>query len=299
MTKIHVLAGGTSSEREVSLRSGASVAAALEQAGHQVYILDPANTSIEEMVACDVIFPALHGKGAEDGSLQTEFEKRHARFVGSDAAASALCFDKWRYREFAIAHDLPMAEGALVTRDKYRSHPLLTQPFALKPIDGGSSIDTHLVRDHTNIPYEEIEDTFSRHDHLLVERLITGIELTVGILGDQILPVIEIIPPEGENFDYENKYNGATRELCPAQNVSEAVQKRAQELAYTAHRLTGCRDMSRTDIMYEITTDTLYILETNTLPGMTNESLLPKMARVAGMDMSALCSKLVEFALNR
>jgi D-alanine-D-alanine ligase len=299
MTKIHVLAGGTSAEREVSLRSGASVAAALEKAGYEVALLDPADASIEQIAECDAVFPALHGRGGEDGTLQAALEKHQVRYVGTGSEASALCFDKWRYREFIALHGLPLAEGAIVTLQTYRDHPLLASPYVLKPIDGGSSIDTHIVRDPAHTPYEAIDDTFSRHDKLLAERLITGIELTVGILGDEPLPIIEIVPPAGGEFDYENKYNGATQELCPPQHVSEAIQKQAQDLALRAHKLCDCRDLSRTDCMYETSTGKLYILETNTLPGMTRESLFPKMSAESGLSAPELYDRLVQFALKR
>jgi D-alanine-D-alanine ligase len=299
MTKVHVLAGGTSNEREVSLRSGRSVAAALRDAGYDVAVLDPADTAMTDIVNCDVVFPAMHGAGAEDGTLQAELEKHHVQYVGTGPEASSLCFDKGRYREFIKARDLPIAEGALVTQQTYRNHRLFGAPYVLKPVDGGSSLDVHIVRDPVSAPHEAIEATFSKYKQLLLELLIEGIELTVGVLGDKSLPAIEIIPPADGEFDYENKYNGASQELCPPQHVSETVQRRAQELALHAHTLCGCRDLSRTDIMYETSTDKLYILETNTLPGMTDQSLYPKAAAANGLSMPELCSQLVQFALKR
>lgn len=274
------------------------MATALQSKGYTVTTLDPSIATFNEMIACDVIFPALHGKGGEDGTLQAEFEARGIRYVGSDSQASALCFDKWRYREFVAKQGLPVAEGAVVQADTYATHVLSAQPYVLKPLDGGSSIDTHIVRDPAQAPHEKILETFHRHPTLLMEQLIAGTELTVGILEATALPVIEIIPPSGGEFDYENKYNGATQELCPPQHVSEAVQQAAQALALQAHQATGCRDFSRTDIMCDAS-GTLYLLETNTIPGMTDQSLLPKMAFTAGMDMPSFCGKLVELALSR
>jgi len=298
MTKVHVISGGTSSEREVSLRSGAAVAAALQSAGYDVTILDLASASLEEMADCDVVFPALHGIGGEDGTLQAKLDTKHVRYVGSGAAASALCFDKWRYRQTVTDHGLPMAEGALVTADSYQEHPLTAAPFVLKPFNGGSSIDTFIVRDPKDIPRDKIADAFTRYPELLLERLIIGTELTVGVLGDMPLTPIEIIPPEHAEFDYENKYNGATRELCPPEHVSQELQEEAKALALKAHQLTDCRDLTRTDIMLD-QTGQLFLLETNTLPGMTDQSLFPKAARAAGIEMTSLCSQLVEMALKR
>ncbi len=299
MTRVVVLCGGSSSEREVSLRSGSAVAQALKTAGYDVTVLDPKTASFEEIVQCDVAFPALHGAGGEDGSLQAQLEKRGVRYVGSDADASHLCFDKWTYRHVVIDAGLPMAEGALVQADTFTGHPLTRQPYVLKPVTGGSSIDTFIVRDPSESPETAIHDAFRRHPNMLLERLITGTELTVGVLGDEALPVIEIIPPATGEFDYENKYNGKTQELCPPQHVNAQVQKIAQELAKKAHLFTSCRDFSRTDIIHETATSKLYLLETNTIPGMTEQSLFPKMAAIAGVAMPDLCERLVESALGR
>lgn len=296
--QVHVLCGGTSAEREVSLRSGAAVAKALGVAGYDVEILDPATATMEQTIACDVVFPVLHGAGGEDGVLQAELEKHGAKYVGSDSVASKLCFDKWSYRQLAKRSGLPLAPGTLVQLSAYAAHPLAKKPYVLKPLTGGSSIDTYIVRDPTAAPREQIADTFSRYPTMLMEQLIVGTELTVGILDKIPLPIIEIIPPKSEEFDYENKYNGATQELCPPEHVSKEVQHAAQKLALVAHTLTGCRDFSRTDIMCD-KNGKLYLLETNTIPGMTGQSLLPKMAAQAGILMPELCKQLVEMALNR
>ncbi|HET6924510.1 MAG TPA: D-alanine--D-alanine ligase [Candidatus Saccharimonadales bacterium] len=298
MTKVHVLCGGTSSEREVSLRSGNAVAVALSRAGFVVETFDLADADMAAIIACDVVFPVLHGKGGEDGVLQRQLEASSAKFVGSGSSASALCFDKWAYRQKGVPAGLPMAEATLVKVNTYRTHPLAAKPFVLKPVDGGSSIDTHIVRDVTQVPQTAIADSFSRHPELLMEALVEGSELTVGVLGNEALPVIEIIPPATGEFDYENKYNGASQELCPPRHIDTEVQARAQELALQAHSLTGCRHFSRTDIMYDRASDRLYILETNTIPGMTAQSLFPKMAASAGLDMPSLCRRLVEMALS-
>ncbi len=298
MVKVHVICGGSSAEREISLRSGAAVAQALIEAAYEVGSLDLATASMEEIVACDIVFPVLHGAGGEDGIFQTELEIKGTKYIGSDSAASRTCFDKWEYRTFIEKYDLPVALGALVQIEDYTQNSLAKSPYVLKPLNGGSSIDTYIVRTPESAPHAQILDTFHRYPTMLIEQLIVGTELTVGILGEQPLPVIEIIPPENAEFDYENKYNGATQELCPPQHVSDVVQKAAQALALKAHQLTGCRDFSRTDIMCD-KDNNLYLLETNTIPGMTDQSLFPKMARVAGIAMPELCKKLVEMALKR
>lgn len=298
MVTVHIVCGGRSAEREVSLRSGTAVAEALKSAGYDVTVLDSANATLAEIAACDVVFPALHGVGGEDGTIQAQLEEAAAKYVGSGPSSSRLCFDKWEYRQAITAANIPMAEGALVQVDNYQQHPLARAPYVLKCLTGGSSIDTYIVRNPQAAPHTEITDTFHRHPTMLIEQLIVGIELTVGVFGDQVLPVIEIVPPTNGEFDYENKYNGATLELVPAQHVSIELQQKAQTLALEAHQVTGCRDLSRTDIMLD-QNGRIFLLETNTLPGMTNESLFPKAARAAGIEMPELCKRLVEMALSR
>jgi D-alanine-D-alanine ligase len=291
---ILVIAGGNSDEREVSLRSGAAVQLALQAAGYQATVLDPSQAPLDASLATryQVAFPIIHGQGGEDGILQRQLEAIHIPYVGTGVAASELCFDKGRYRDLLRAHNLPLAEGAIVSWPEFQHHPLADQPFVLKPFDGGSSIDTFIVRDPSQAPQPEIAAAFTRHPKMLLEQLIDGIEITVGVLGEQALPVIEIVPPSDGEFDYENKYNGATQELCPPQHVDEVVQTQAQELARQIHQLCECRHLSRTDIIVT-PNNQLVVLETNTLPGMTDQSLFPRAASVAGIDMPSLCSQLV------
>lgn len=300
MIRIHVVNGGSSSEREVSLRSGVAVANALSaHKNYAVYLQDLRDTSIENIAACDVVFPVLHGVGGEDGELQAKLEVAGVKFVGSDSRASALCFDKWEYRKVVTQSGLPMPKAATLEHHSHHAgHELAQDLHVLKPINGGSSIDTFIVRDLATIPHGEIKESFSRYRAMLIEELIEGTELTVGVLGEEALPIIEIIPPEGSEFNYDNKYNGATQEIVAPDHISLDVQKAAQELALKAHQLTGCRDFSRTDIMCD-RANNLFLLETNTIPGMTGQSLFPKMALKAGLDMTSLCSKLVEMALSR
>lgn len=301
MPHVIILAGGNSDEREVSLRSGAAVAKALKKAGHQVDQLDPVDgldMLLPELKQADVVFPALHGKGGEDGVLQKFLEDNNIPYVGPDSHASALCFDKAQYTELLQEKGMPVPNTELVKYQEYLRSDLRRKPFVIKPNDGGSSIDTFIVRQPSEADEVSIKEAFGRHEILLLQELIEGDEITVAILGDVPLPAIEIIPPQGGEFDYENKYNGQTQELCPPVHVSEPLQASARDLALQIHRLTGCRDMSRTDIIVT-SSDQLYILETNTIPGLTDQSLLPKAAGEAGYDMPTMCDKLVSFALDR
>lgn len=299
MTKIHVICGGKSDEREVSLRSGTAVADALRAAGYDDVAVFDTSDADDTIRQCDVVFPVLHGVGGEDGELQQRLQAQGVPFVGTDAAGSRLCLDKAAYRTRMISLGFRMAAGATVTRDEYYTHPLARKPHVLKPVNGGSSIDTYILREEANTDTSAaIAASFTRHQKMILEELIVGTELTVGILGDQALPVIEVIPPQNEEFDYTNKYNGKTQELCPPQHVPEDIQQAVQALALQIHRAAGCRDFSRTDFI--VTADGVpFLLETNTIPGMTATSLFPKMAQAAGISMPQLVDKLVQLALSR
>lgn len=297
MGHVVVLAGGESNEREVSLKSGAAVANALRAKGHQVRLLDPAE-ELDEIIKNDIVFPALHGAGGEDGTIQAALESRGAFYIGSGVAASALCFDKWLYRRAMQAAGLSMPRAALVGASTMWQSPLCKQPFVLKPVQGGSTLDVLIVREPANVTKHAVSKLLDRYGVMLLEELIEGTELTVGVLGGQPLPAVEIIPPEGADFDYENKYNGRTQELCPAQHVAQTVLDAAAATALKAHQLAGCRDLSRSDFMID-KAGSVFLLETNTLPGMTAESLYPKEAKAAGLAFPDLCEKLVQYALLR
>lgn len=301
MSNVLVVCGGTSNEREVSLRSGSAVGKALEAAGHTVGYYDPAEGEAlaKAAIGRDVAFPVIHGAGGEDGVLQLQLERVGLPYVGSGVEASELCFNKVAYKEKIMADGLPTAAYDIVmSGQKLAEKPLMRGPFVLKPSGGGSSIDTFIVREPARADFPAIEKTLEKYDSMLLEELITGIEITVGVLGDTPLPIIEIIPPASGEFDYENKYNGSTQELCPPVNINTDIQRQASELALRIHRLCGCDDYSRTDMIVRAD-GSLVVLETNTLPGMTEQSLLPKAAMAAGLDMPKLCDTLVKSALLR
>jgi D-alanine-D-alanine ligase len=293
--KILVLGGGASNEREVSLRSAAAVTKALRTAGYIVEQRDPAEglTILNNLAPGTIVFPILHGKGSEDGTIQRELETRQLPFLGSDSSASATCFDKWLARQAMQAACLPVAKGELVTKDSYLSSSLASKPHVLKVTDGGSSLGTYVIKDPLTVDPLKVNEIFALSDKVLVEEMIFGIEITVPILDDIALPVIEIrIPADGE-FDYENKYNGASEELCPPVSINDEVQHKAQNLALEIHKLLKCRHLSRADMIVRPDNE-LVILETNTMPGMTDQSLYPKSAQAAGLDFPALCRRFVE-----
>lgn len=294
--KVLVLYGGKSDEREVSLRSGAEVINALKSLNHEVVEYDPVKgySGLNDYVGkVDIVLPILHGKYGEDGEVQSELEKRKFKYLGSDSKVSALCFDKDAFKKQIIGLGFDTPAGELVSHDTIGTSKFFSRPYVLKPVDGGSSIDTFVARQPGSQRYET--NVFDRHPTMLIEELIEGSEITVPILGATALPVIEIIPPEGLEFDYENKYNGATQELCPPKHVSLDHQHRAQTIAETIHNRFGVRHLSRTDLIID-KAGKLYVLELNTMPGLTSQSLYPKAAQVAGLDFENLVEKLLESA---
>ena len=293
--KILVLGGGDSPEREVSLRSSKSVAAAARQAGFEVQELDPAfELTFLDKVSQDIlVFPILHGAGGEDGVLQKELEKRGLSFLGSDSLSSARCFDKIATRRDLADAGLPVPEGDLITEQAYPTHHLASEPHVLKIVHGGSSIGTIIIRDPTINHALKIKEIFEMGDGVIIERLIEGTEVTVPIFDKKALPVIEIVPPPNGEFDYDNKYNGQSQEICPPNSVSEELQKQSRELAEQAHKTMACRHLSRVDMMID-KAGKIYLLEVNTMPGMTNQSLYPKSAKAAGWDMPGLVKKFAE-----
>lgn len=286
--KVLVLGGGISSEREVSLRSArAVVEAAKKQHQTELYDWDGSDTwLLEHAPQFDAILPILHGKGGEDGGIQTILEKCSTPYLGSNAAVSKLCFDKKQTLELLGSHAIAIPQSELVTMSEYTSSPLFNQPHVLKPYNSGSSVDTFIYPDPSKKDLPAVEAAFGRHQRLLLETYIAGTEVTVPILDGKQLPIIEIIPPKNGVFDFENKYNGQTQELVPPEHVSPPLQQAAQALGGRVHALTGCRHLSRIDMI--ISGSTPYVLEVNTIPGMTSESLYPKAAAAAGMDFPEL-----------
>lgn len=293
-----VLSGGSSDERDVSLRSGANVAKALQAAGHTVVAADPSAqgfdlTTLAQQV--DAIFPILHGKGGEDGTIQEAIEKTGKPYLGSRPAACKLMFDKVEYKKLMERSHLLTPKWEEVDREAFEASALRQKPYVLKPIDGGSSIDMVIAHDPQKTDEANVERVFSIHNRMLLEELIAGQELTVGIVDGHVLPVILIMPPDGQDFDYSNKYNGKSQELVLPTQVPAERQKAAQDLAVTAHHLVGARHISRTDMILS-GDHRLYLLETNAIPGLTEQSLLPKAAAALGMDWIKLANLFAELS---
>jgi D-alanine-D-alanine ligase len=307
--KLHIalVAGGVSGEREVSLSGAASVEKALDSVKFMVRRYDPA-TDLAKLAAdapeIDFAFILLHGLYGEDGTMQGFLELLGIPYQGSGVLGSAIAMDKQLAKELYILNGLPVADSQIITsEDQVDGEELLDRfglPMVVKPVHEGSSLGLTLARSE-----EELLagiDRALRHDsHVMVEKYIKGRELTVGVLGNkepEALPVIEIVPGEGFTFfDYDAKYKpGATEEICPAR-ISEDVTRLAQKYAIEAHKALRLRGYSRTD-MIMAGDDSLYLLETNTIPGMTATSLMPQAAAVHGLPFPQFLERLIELGME-
>lgn len=300
--RITVLAGGPSSEREVSLISGRAITDALTSLGHHVQMLDISPTNLAALdVPADVIFPALHGYFGEDGEVQKLLEARGLPYVGCGPEASALAMDKVATKRAAARAGVPVADDQVVTpanRDTALQRWASTK-VCVKPIDQGSSVDTYIVPDQIPLP-DALDRLLTRYGQALVERFINGPELTVGVLGGQVLPVIQIVPQSQRTFyDYQAKYKDDNTTYLVNPPLPADLLQRIQEMTLLVFKTVGCRDLSRIDWLIEKSTGQPYLLEVNTLPGFTSHSLLPKAAASIGIDFAGLCQKLVEMALAR
>lgn len=292
--KILLLSGGNSAERTISLRSGDTIEQALKAIGYEVLRADPADTTyaLEKIISqVDIVFPILHGAGGEDGTIQEQLELLKIPYLGSTAQTCRDTLNKVSYKKVIIARGIPTPRWEEVSRDSFKISELHQHPYVLKPTMGGSSIDTFIVRDPQSEP-ANLMDVFARYKTMLLEEYQAGQEITVGVLGDHALPVILIIPPLNKDFDYENKYNGTTQEIPNPSDIPQDIQQKAQELALTIHKALGCRHLSRTDMIIK-PDGSLAVLETNTIPGLTEQSLFPKAAAAAGLDIGMLAKKLV------
>ena len=300
--RVTVLAGGPSNEREISLTSGRAVAAALKAAGHHVHFADVQPEDLSALdVPADVVFPVLHGAWGESGELQEILEARGVPFVGSGSAASRLGMDKIATKRAWQAAGLPTPPFRLVEAPVIRTAP---GPCVVKPVAGGSSIDTFLRKDAAPEEPTDIEGPVSylvaKYGRCMVEQFVDGYELTVGILFDRALPPIWIDPGEGQWFDYQQKYSpsGAAHRFDLPPVIDAAGVAALQEMCLDAHRVIGCRDLSRVDVMLD-RAGRPFLLEVNTMPGFTGRSLLPDAAREAGLDFPSLCDALATHAARR
>lgn len=304
--KVALFAGGMSGEREISINSGKGARSALEEAGFQVEWIDPANKDdikrlIEEHF--NIAFLCLHGKMGEDGTVQGLLEMLGIPYTCSGVQASAIAMDKSKTKIIYEHAGLKTPRSCtLELGDEYCVKDLVEYiglPCVVKPATEGSSLGFHVVKEEAELE-AAITETFEVDPLILVERFVPGREFTVAVLGNddtRALPVIEIIPLAGEHYDFESKYaDGGSKHVCPAE-LEEALSVDLQEKAQRAHKALGCRGVSRTDFLIDPDGEA-WILETNTIPGMTATSLLPDAARAAGISFPEVCTKLIEYALE-
>jgi D-alanine-D-alanine ligase len=288
--------GGPSAEREVSLRSGAAVATALRARGHTVTELDPVPGAWRLPPRTDVVVLALHGTYGEDGTIQSELDALGVPYTGCDAASSRIAFDKHLTKERCLAAGVPTPRF-LVLRERRTDWPDGWQPpVVLKPLRQGSSVGLEFV-DQPDQLAAALDRALQHDTAVLLETRITGTETTVGILDGEPLPVVEVVPRAGA-YDYTNKYTaGRTDYFCPAR-LDPDTTRRVQAAALGAYYAVGARDYARVDVLVSPDRQP-FVLEVNTLPGMTELSLLPKAAAAAGLSFSALCQRLVDLARRR
>ncbi|MBU1870296.1 MAG: D-alanine--D-alanine ligase [Candidatus Omnitrophica bacterium] len=303
--RIGVLMGGPSSEREISLKSGKAVYEALKQCGVDVVPIDIEVEGAQENIRLikshriDCAFLALHGRFGEDGQIQEILEEMRLPYTGSGVDASRLAMDKIASRKIFESNGLNVPR--YLEMDKHSYDEAMKQRYSLgpslviKPATHGSSIGLSIIDSQEKLK-EAIDLAFSFDDRIVLEEFVRGREMTVGILDERALCVIEIIPKK-QFFDYEAKYQqGLTEYIVPAQINKDLAQK-MQEAALSAHKLLGCFGCSRVDIILK--DEEPYILEVNTIPGLTSTSLLPKAAKIEGITFEELCLKLIDLAYEK
>ena len=295
--RVAVLGGGFSKERDVSLVSGAAAARALEAKGFDVTVIDPPRdiTSFAAAVTAakpDVVFNALHGRFGEDGCIQGILDMMRIPYTHSGRLASAVAMDKPMAKRMFAAAGIPVAEERIVTRAEAEQGDVMERPYVLKPVNEGSSVGVKIVRHGDNRP--PLDDLgLEMNDFIMAERFIPGREVTVAVLGDKPLAVTEITTARGF-YDYEAKYAaGGSAHVLPAQ-LSPALTQRAMDLSLAAHRILGCRGVSRADLRLD--GENFFMLEVNTQPGLTPTSLVPEQAAHVGMPFNDLILWMVEHA---
>ena len=331
---IVVLCGGTSTEREVSLKSSEKVAAALRSKGHNIVLVDvfwglekpeafdnsqDIHAAAEEyrsmtcllndelkrsrgffgpgvMDICreaDIVFLGLHGANGEDGKVQAAFDLMNIKYTGSGYLGSAIAMSK-DHTKSVLSKCIPMPKGIVITReDPFREK--IAVPCVIKPSNGGSSIGVQIVENEAD--YEAaLMDALKYDDTVLVEQFVDGRELTQGVFDGRALPPVEIVPGDGF-YDYTNKYNGKTVEICPAP-IEESVLEEMSAYSVLAGKLLGLSVYYRLDYLLD-KDGKLFCLEANTLPGMTNTSLIPQEAAAVGIDYETLCDMIIKVSLKK
>jgi D-alanine-D-alanine ligase len=300
---VAVLMGGWSNERPVSLMSGNGVADALEKVGYRVSRVDMDRNVAQVLAALrpDVVFNALHGVPGEDGSVQGMLDLMDIPYTHSGMVTSVIAIDKELTKQCLVPAGIPMPKGTMVDSESLFVADPLPRPYVLKPVNEGSSVGVAIVTEDSNYGNPIARDAkgpWQEFDRLLAEPFIKGRELTVAVLGDKALCVTELKPKSGF-YDFDAKYtDGLTEHICPA-DIPDDITQYMLETALRAHQLLGCKGASRTDFRWddEAGMDGVFVLETNTQPGMTPLSLVPEQARHVGISYEQLVDIIVKEAL--
>jgi D-alanine-D-alanine ligase len=309
MSRVAVLKGGGSLERQVSLRSGARVEDALQRLGHDVVAIDVGGDLVARLrrEMPDVAFVAMHGRDGEDGTVQELLEILGIPYTASGVSACMRCADKVLSKHAMADAGIATPEFYSFTETAFKElgaaealgdiEERLEFPIVVKPADQGSALGVRFARSAADVPAALVA-AFSYSHKVMLERHVHGRELAVSILGDDALPVVEAVPREEDFYDFSARYTiGRTSFVCPAQ-LGDALTDAAQSLALDVFRLLGCRGFARVDLMLEEGTDQLFVLEANAIPGLTETSLLPMAADAAGIGFDELIGRIVEMALQ-
>jgi D-alanine-D-alanine ligase len=297
--KIAVLMGGPGSEREVSLATGRGVSKALHSLGAEVIDVDVHDENFALPKGVDLAFITIHGTFGEDGQLQKILEERGVPYTGDGVDASRAAFDKILSKEKFREHNVVTPEWEVVEAGQ---RPTISIPLVVKPARQGSTVGVVIVKSESDLD-SAIAEASKYDGKLLIEKFVSGRELTIGVLGDQALPILEIIP-KGGFYDFNNKYpflnpqaGGGAEHVCPAL-IDPAKTKQIQELALCAFRALGLVVYGRVDVLLSDSDDP-YVLEVNTIPGMTEASLLPEAAAAAGINYIDLCARIITLSRAR
>ena len=302
---IAVLMGGWSNERTVSLMSGEGVAKALEERGHRVTRIDMDRNVAQKLAEtkADVVFNALHGSPGEDGAVQGMMDLMGLTYTHSGMVTSVIAIDKELTKQALVPHGVPMPGGRIVAVEEIYERDPLERPYVLKPVNEGSSVGVAIVTaegNYGNPISPEAKGPWQEFSRLLAEPYIRGRELTTAVLGERALLVTELKPKSGF-YDFDSKYTeGMTEHICPAQ-IPDEITQACLDLALRCHRLLGCNGCSRTDFRWDDSQgiEGLFVLETNTQPGMTPLSLVPEQARHLGIEFGELVETIIADALAR
>jgi D-alanine-D-alanine ligase len=314
MSRVVVLKGGRSLERQVSLKSGARVQDALERLGHQVIAIDVGADLVERLTdaAPDVAFVALHGRDGEDGTIQELLEVMGVAYTGSGVSACIRAADKVLAKHAMVDHGIPTPDFYAFNETAFKElgaaqalpaiEDRLRFPIVVKPAGQGSALGIKFARTPADVPAALVA-AFSYDRKVLLERHVPGRDLAVSIIEEagapRVLPIVEAVPEQEDFYDFEARYEiGRTRFVCPAA-LDPALAARADQIALDAYALLGCSGFARVDLMLEAQTDELYVLEVNPIPGLTETSLLPQAADAAGIEFDELIGRILAVAVKR